>query len=302
LHPAGPIQEVVRVKVTLFHNEAAGEGASREDLLQIIERHGHSVVNVVATTDDASHILQIESDLAVASGGDGTVSSAARVLAGKSTPLAILPNGTANNIARSLGITGTTDEIVGRWSGAARRPLDLGSASGPWGERWFIEAVGGGLIARSIAAFEQQPASEDRPKREELIDAVRMHTEVLSTLEPCAWNMTLDGEAVSGDFLLVAVLNIRFIGPNLELCPGADPTDGHFAVVMAEERHRDALVRHLQHREAEQEVGLGVKCRRVRRVEIEKGDLLHIDDAVFTWPPGGRVSMRIEPAALQVLV
>jgi diacylglycerol kinase family enzyme len=290
------------VRVTLFHNEDAGEGASTEELTRIIEGHGHIVGAVVRTSDDAAILRQGSTDLVVASGGDGTVSTAARVLARRGIPLAILPNGTANNIARSLGITGSTEDIVKAWATAARRPFDLGRASGPWGERWFIESVGGGLIARSIAAFERQPAEEDRPKREELIDAVRMHAEVLSSLKPSAWKMRIDDVAVSGEFLLVAVLNIPFIGPNLELCPHADPTDGEFAVVMADEGHRDALERHLQHRAAEQDIGLGVGCWRARCVDIEQGDILHIDDAVFEWPREARVSVQIEPAALEVLV
>ena len=201
-----------------------------------------------------------------------------------------------------MKIAGTTDQIVAAWATATRRPFDLGRASGPWGERWFIESVGGGLIARSIEAFERQPPDEDRPKREELIDAVRMHSEVLSGLEAVPWKMTLDGVSVSGEFLLVAVLNIPFIGPNLELCPHADPTDGEFAVVMADERHRDAIARHLQHRAAERDIGLGVTCWRARCVEIEQGDLLHIDDMVFDWPSEARVSIQIEPASLHVLV
>ena len=172
------------MRVTLFHNEDAGEGTSVHDLTETIERHGHTVVDVVGASDDASHILETASDVVVASGGDGTVSTAARVLAGKPTPLAILPNGTANNIARSMTIAGH-DGSDRRGLGHRRAgPFDLGRASGPWGERWFIESVGGGLIARSIAAFEQQPEEEGRPKREELIDAVRMHTEVLSNLKP----------------------------------------------------------------------------------------------------------------------
>ena len=114
--------------------------------------------------------------------------------------------------------------------------------------------------------------------------------------------MTLDGVSVSGEFLLVAVLNIPFIGPNLELCPRADPTDGEFAVVMADERHRDAIARHLQHRAAERDIGLGVTCWRARCVEFEQGDLLHIDDMVFDWPSEARVSIQIEPASLHVLV
>ena len=290
------------MRVTLYHNEDAGEGASVHDLTATIERHGHTVVAVVGTSDDATRILEAESDLVVASGGDGTVSTAARVLAGKATPMAILPNGTANNLARSMNITGTTDEIVAAWATGTRRPFDLGRASGPWGERWFIESVGGGLIAHSIRAFESQPPELDRPRREELIDAVRMHSEVLSSLRAVPWTMTLDGVSVSGEFLLVAVLNIPFIGPNLELCPHADPTDGEFAVVMADERHRDAIARHLQHRAAERDIGLGVTCWRARSVEIEQGDLLHIDDMVFDWPSEARVSIQIEPASLHVLV
>jgi diacylglycerol kinase (ATP) len=290
------------VNVTLFHNEAAGEGTTAEELTRIVERHGHCVVEVVSTDDDVSRLKDTPADLVVASGGDGTVSTAARVLARQGIPLAILPHGTANNIARSLGIQGTTDEMVAAWAKADRRPLDLGRASGPWGERWFIEAVGGGLIARSISAFEQQPSDEDRSKREELIDAVRMHAEVLSGLEPMPWRMTLDGVAVSGEYLLVAVLNIPFIGPNLELCPHADPTDGEFSVVMASESHRDAISEHLQHRVADRDVGLGVRCFQARCVEIEMGDLLHIDDQVFTWPPEARVSIEIEPASLHILV
>jgi diacylglycerol kinase (ATP) len=290
------------VTVTLFHNEDAGEGTSADDLTKTIERHGHTVVDVVSTRSDTARILDAPSDLVAASGGDGTVSSAARVLAGTPTTLAILPNGTANNIARSMAIQGTTDQIVAGWATASRRHFDLGRASGPWGERWFIESVGGGLIAHSISAFEQKPADEDRPRREELIDAVRMHAEVLSSLKPSTWKMTLDGVAVSGDFLLVAVLNIPFIGPNLELCPHADPTDGEFAVVLADERHREAIDRHLQHREAERDIGLGVTCWRARRVEMECGDLLHIDDEVFDWPSEARVTIQIVPAALHVLV
>ena len=45
-------------------------------------------------------------DLAVTAEGEGTVRSAAIALAGRPIPLAILPFGTANNIALSLGIEG----------------------------------------------------------------------------------------------------------------------------------------------------------------------------------------------------
>ncbi len=290
------------VRVTLFHSPNAGEGVSAEALRERIERHGHTVVHSVSTNDDAHDLLSTRSDLVVAAGGDGTVASAARTLAKRGIPLSLLPMGTANNIALSLGVSRDLDEAISSWSTAQLRPFDLGRATGPWGDRWFVESVGGGLIARSISAFERQPADKSQPPREELIDAVRMHSEVLSGLKPTRWDLVLDGKEISGDYLLVAVLNIRLIGPNLDLCPNADPTDGAFSVALVGEEHRAALDGHLYHRTQEGHLSLGLQCLRARNVEIARGDLLHIDDKVFEWLSAPRVDIRIEPAAIDLLI
>jgi diacylglycerol kinase family enzyme len=47
-------------------------------------------------------------------GGDGTAANAARTVAGRAIPLAVLPLGTANNIARSLGYVGSIEELIRR--------------------------------------------------------------------------------------------------------------------------------------------------------------------------------------------
>src|SRR6185369_915874 len=90
------------------------------------------------------------SELIVIAGGDGTVQRVATELAWRELPLAILPLGTANNIATSLGIEGPTEALVAGWATARRSPLDLGVATGPWGTRRFIESVGGGLVSNGI--------------------------------------------------------------------------------------------------------------------------------------------------------
>lgn len=290
------------MRITLFHNPGAGGGVSFDALKEKIERHGHTVVHAVSAQDDAHDLLSSRSDLVVAAGGDGTVAAAARILAKRGMPLALLPMGTANNIATSLGVGKSLDQVIDHWASAKLTPFDLGRATGPWGERWFVESVGGGLIARSIAAFESQPADEDQPPHEELIDAVRMHSEVLSFLKPSRWDLVLDGQAVSGDYLLVAVLNIRLIGPNLDLCPNVDPTDGAFSVALLGEEHRDALDAHLYHRTQQGHASLGFQCLRAHNVEIERGDLLHIDDKVFEWLSAVRIDIRIEPAAIDLLI
>ena len=81
-------------------------------------------------------------------GGDGTVGKVARRLIGSRTPLAILPMGTANNIANTLGITGRSlEQLIKGWNTARCINFDAGVAKGPWGSRCFIEGFGTGLFA-----------------------------------------------------------------------------------------------------------------------------------------------------------
>ena len=51
----------------------------------------------------------------------------------------------------------------------------------------------------------------------------------------------LDGKKMSGDYLMLEVQNIRYIGPNLELHPEADINDGFLDVVMVGAKERNKL-------------------------------------------------------------
>ena len=84
------------VRIALFHNEDAGDGSSVDEITTLLERHGHRLVQVIDKEIRVDQILATHADLAVAAGGDGTVATAARVLAGRKLPLAVLPLGTAS--------------------------------------------------------------------------------------------------------------------------------------------------------------------------------------------------------------
>ena len=82
-------------------------------------------------------------DLLVAGGGDGTISTAARLLAHRDIALGLLPLGTTNNFARTAGVPLGLDEAVATLTGGKVIDVDLGLA----GDMPFTNHVGVGLSA-----------------------------------------------------------------------------------------------------------------------------------------------------------
>lgn len=284
------------MRIALFHNEDAGDGRSVDEIRALLERHGHHLVQVVDKEWGADQILEKSADLVVAAGGDGTVATAARVLAGQKVPLAILPFGTANNIAKSLCCEGAVETLIDGWRHTPSKPCDLGTARGDWGERVFLESVGAGLIPAGIAAAKAQDSETSKPS-----DAVRIFRDVLGRLQPQRWTITLDGLSTTGEFLLVEVLNMPSIGPNLVLSDEADPCDGLFSVVIATERHRDVLDEYLVHRIDGGDSPLALTPRHARRIEIHGWSDVHVDDQLLRARSSETVSIAITPGALEFL-
>jgi diacylglycerol kinase (ATP) len=105
---------------------------------------------VTRTATDATRIARDARDRydsVVAVGGDGTVRDVAAGLCGSETPLAIIPNGTANVLAADLGIPMRTEAAADLLhAGAHTARLDLGDVNG----RPFVLNVGAGYAARLI--------------------------------------------------------------------------------------------------------------------------------------------------------
>jgi diacylglycerol kinase (ATP) len=290
------------VNVWILCNEDAGRGLSAEDLRKLVERAGHTVTGVAKQYDEGSPLPDGDPDLVVAAGGDGTVATGAGIASNISATLAILPLGTANNIATSLGLNAPVSELIASWSTARRVPFDLGYARAASKEWLVVEGVGGGLVPAGIArARAVQEHREDVPPAAEVAAAVRAFRDTLVDLEPRPWNLTLDGHEMSGTFLLVEVLNIRSIGPNLVFAPDATPSDGYFDIITAQGRHREELLTYLAHRAEGRDTRLALPCHRAREVVIDRCQELHIDDEQVDTRELGPISIRIEPAAIYVL-
>lgn len=69
-------------------------------------------------------------DGVVVGGGDGSVSTAAGVLAGSEVPLGVLPLGTLNHFAKDIGMPTDLDEAVAAIGRGHVRPVDVGEVNG----------------------------------------------------------------------------------------------------------------------------------------------------------------------------
>lgn len=223
------------MRITLVLNPNAGGGASPDELRAAIAAAGHQVDVRQARKDDMADALDGAGDLIVVAGGDGTVGRAMKALAGGPVPMAILPSGTANNIATSLGILGDPATLALSWARGEVRQVDVGTARGPWGETRFVESVGVGLLAHLITPAVGDQLDGTDAARAEARRAAR-------TLPARDRRVELDGRDLSGPYLLLEAMNIRCAGPNLWLAEQARAGDGRLEVVRALERDRAGLV------------------------------------------------------------
>jgi diacylglycerol kinase (ATP) len=309
-------------RAILVHNPTAGEGKhSAEGLAALMHAAGYRVRHVHAKKKKQLKTLRDARGLIVVAGGDGTVHKVARIVAGREKTITILPLGTANNIARSLGLKGRTpEELIAGLSRAKELVIDVGVAEGPWGKRVFMEGMGGGLFAEVMAKIDSgrrrrhKRSSSENGNYKTLFSRNDAHlnsglnalAEHLPEFKPKAFEVTIDGTKVSGCFLLLEAMNMPYLGPNLHLGPDADPSDGKLDFVLLSEEHRAEFAGYIKHRLEGGDDAPRLTTLKGKRLHcLWRGSKLHIDDKIALTgkhkrPP--EIDIRIKPAALTLLI
>lgn len=297
------------MRVTLIHNPDAGKQGKDggERLVAVLEDAGHKVRYQSSKDDGLKKTLKKPADLVVVAGGDGTVTKVTRRMVGRGVPIALLPSGTANNIARTLGqVERPFEELVRGWESARRMKLDVGIARGPWGERYFVEGVGAGVFASILAKPNKKVKKRSKRPVEGGLRRLRAEAADREPLEVAA---KLDGKDISGRYLMLEALNLRYVGPNLHLAHDSKPGDGEFDVVMVTEAERPRLLHYLEHWQENRERLAVLPSLRGRRLQIEwTGFELHIDDKLQPKEDAkpeemaGLVEARIDGAAVEFVV
>lgn len=270
--------------ITLLHNPSAGKKSDAGTLCRMLRRAGHEVRYRSVKERGWKRALKKEADLLVVAGGDGTVGRILRRTAGRRIPLAILPAGTANNIARTLGqVERPFEELVEGWERAPRVRLDVCTAKGPWGERKFVEAVGLGVFPEMMSHPKSEEKHEKRRRQGNAVEAaLRDMQRAVERAEAIELTAILDGKDLSGRYLMLEALNLNYVGPNMRLAVETKPGDGHFEVVLVSEAERERFVHYLERWQQDRERLAVLPSHRGKRLLIEWSGLpLHLDDKLY---------------------
>src|SRR5688500_5507104 len=242
--------------VALIHNPDAGEGVyEKQDLERLFRDAGHDVDAFGERRAAIERAVASGADVLAVAGGDGSVAkTAASLHRHRSTlPLFILPVGTANNIARSLGIDAATPVLINALATAPTVRLDIGRATGPWGAKAFVEAAGVGFFGamlhseHSIRTKIERFLRNLRPASGNEFEMAARGLARIVRRQPARYHEVLaDGENLSGEYIAVEALNIRAIGPRVVLAPDADSGDGMLDLLLVQSASRAMLADHVE--------------------------------------------------------
>lgn len=191
------------------------------------------------STDDpgrgvARQAVRDGAERVLAAGGDGTVRAVASGLAGSDASLGIIPAGTANLLARNLGIPLTEPDALEVALGSTTRSLDLvrittddGEGDGGESDRFAVMA-GIGLDAAIMSSSD----SMLKDKAGSLAYVVAAAKEL--GREPRLMRITVDdGPVLRRRAMICLVGNVGAIQGQIELIPDAKPDDGLIDVAVA---------------------------------------------------------------------
>ncbi len=166
-------------------------------------------------------------------GGDGTVHQAASAMADTGRVLGILPTGTGDDTARSLGLTdGGLARQVER---ALSDPVGIDLLIGAGRPAVTSLVLGFPVDVNRRADAMAVPRGPSRYTLATLIEIPRMR--------PRGYRLVLDGTVRELTAAVVVVANTAYFGGGMAICPDADPADGLLDVCVVGDVTRTDLLR-----------------------------------------------------------
>lgn len=294
-------------RVVVAINPRASFGKSRAvgpAAVQALRSAGHDVTSLTEPDfqrlrHSAGSALASSPDALVVVGGDGMVNLGVNLVADTAIPLGIIPSGTGNDVSRGLGITVKAPERATQSLLAALqappRIIDGGFVTRSDGSTsWFA-----GVLSAGFDAIVNERANQMRwPRGAQRYNLALLRE--LAMLKPIRYRLTLDGESIETDAVLVAIANNVSLGGGMLITPEAKIDDGLLDVFVVQPLSRTAFLRIFPRVfKGTHVTDARVSIRRARRIRVDA-------DNVVAYADGERVAglpldVEVRPGALRVL-
>jgi YegS/Rv2252/BmrU family lipid kinase len=233
------------MKITIIANPVAGRGRAYKIIRRLVRRWPHAdwECEFLSTRcPEHAGVLAMEQlanppDLLAVCGGDGTLHEVVSRVPDPPFPVALLPAGTANVLARDLRLPLDPARALDVALKRAVRRVDLGALSARASHSFLLMA---GIGFDAYVASRVRPAVKAR---------LGMFAYVISTMHALAtyafpeFQVWAGGEQLTATSCLVA--NAKGYGGGLVFTPMADMTDGLFDILVLEGRPRLAYLHFL---------------------------------------------------------
>lgn len=297
-------------KVLLIANPAAQNGnggpAAERAATLLRARLGEDAV-VLARTAGPRHASEIAEraegcSTVIALGGDGVIHEVASGLmkrsAARRPTLGVIPVGSGNDYARTLGISSKVDEACAQLLSAEARPTDVGRVNG----HWFVETLSFGLDA-AIAL----DTMERRVRTGRTGTVLYMESgvdQLLHHLDVRRYRASFDGgEPVEAESIMFAAQIGPYYGGGFKICPDARIDDGMLDVCVAHPPVgvARALFIFLRAKDGKHVRFKQMELRRCRtlHVEFDEAPPAQMDGELIE---GRSFDVSVDPHALDVLV
>lgn len=256
------------------------------------------------TEDDAGHAMAKQAiteqvDLVLVAGGDGTVRVVCEQLARSGIPVAVLPAGTGNLLARNLGIPLDLDDALYRLLDGKDRRIDLVQVHGnDLDTELFAVMAGLGLDAAII--------DDARPELKKLFGWPAYIISAVKNINHPVVKVAItmdDGPKLQRRAKTVVVGNVGNLQANIPLLPDAQPDDGTLDVVVIAPRRITQwprlFVRVITRR---RRTDVYLERFRGQRVEIEADEEMRRQLDGDAIDPGRSLVAEVQPGVLVVRV
>ena len=289
----------------LIANPGSGDAASRGKLLEQVTRclkdQGIEVDVAVAKPKEeaipiARRAVKDGYKIIIAMGGDDTVEAIIRGIAGSKARLGIIPAGTANDLAKSLGIPEDPAQACALIASGQFRKLDLGQVKVRKGKKLsFFELVTIGIGA----AVYPDALHASKGRLSSVKDVIQT---VLTHDASPRVTLVMDGESrVTVETMLAIVSNVPLIGPNMLVDPNASLDDGLFDVSVFPNYSKAELLTYFTKVAKEGHADDGRMQRyRAHKLKVKTSPKLEImADGVMLGK--GTVKIKVLPGVLRVI-